>query len=279
MTLGENIYTFKLMNLFFLKKNFCDGWDSAFWLMFSNILAILVGVACFFGASGILKVTFIPEWLTIVLSLCFLIFGGFAIVILMMSVNEACARIADFKSVTVKEIFTKLKDGVKDSILFTLLLTALVLLAVIGIPFYLRMGNMFGILFAALVFWALLVCVLALQWFFPLRSQMHGDFKKTLKKCFIILFDNTGFSIFIFVYNLILTVLSCVVFVLPGLSGICLSLNNALRLRLYKYDWLEEHPDIPLKEARKQIPWGELIAEDYETLGPRSFKSFIFPWK
>ncbi|MBR4011819.1 MAG: hypothetical protein IKI98_03255, partial [Spirochaetaceae bacterium] len=87
------------------------------------------------------------------------------------------------------------------------------------------------------------------------------------------------FSIFIFIYNLILAVLSCVVFVLPGFSGICLSLNNALRLRLYKYDWLEEHPDIPLKEARKQIPWGELIAEDYETLGPRSFKSFIFPWK
>ena len=267
------------MILFFLKKNFCDGWDSAFWLMFANILMLGIGIGCYFGASGILNVAFIPEWLTIVISLLFLIVGGFAIITLLMSVNEACAKIADFKSVTVKDIFANLKTSFKDAILFTLFISALVLLAVVGIPFYLRMGNMFGILFAALVFWALLVCVLALQWFFPLRSQMHGGFKKTLKKCFIILFDNTGFSIFIFIYNLILAVLSCIVFVLPGFSGICLSLNNALRLRLYKYDWLEEHPDIPLKEARKQIPWGELIAEDYETLGPRSFKSFIFPWK
>lgn len=267
------------MNLFFLKKNFCDGWDSAFWLMFANILALAVGIGCYFGASGILEISILPEWLSIVLSLIILILGVFAIVIWMMSVNEACARIADFKSVTVKEIFTNLKSGIKDSILFTLLLAVVILLAAVGIPFYLRMGNLFGILFAAFVFWALLVICLSLQWFFPLRAQMHGDFKKTLKKCFIIFFDNTGFSIFIFIYNLILAVLSCIVFVLPGFSGICLSLNNALRLRLYKYDWLEQHPELSMKEAKKQIPWGELIAEDYDTLGPRSFKSFIFPWK
>lgn len=272
------------MILFFLKKNFCDGWDSAFWLLFSNILMLGIGIGCYFGASALISLTVIPEWLSIALSLVLLILGCIAIVTLLMSVNECCAEIAKFNSVSVKDIFANLKGKqkstfIKDAVLFSLILAAIVLFAVVGIPFYLGMGNPFGILFAALVFWFLLIVVLALQWFFPLRSLMHGDFKKTLKKCFIILFDNTGFSIFIFFYNLILAVLSCIVFVLPGLSGICLSLNNALRLRLYKYDWLEEHPDIPLKQAKKQIPWGELIADDYETLGPRSFKSFIFPWK
>ena len=68
-------------------------------------------------------------------------------------------------------------------------------------------------------------------------------------------------------------------FLIPGLAGIALAQTNAFRLRLYKYDWLEQHTDLTPKEARKHIPGGELIAEDRETLGPRSFKSFIFPWK
>ena len=164
--------------------------------------------------------------------------------------------------------------------LFALVLTLLVVLAVVAIPFYLRVGNLFGIFLAALVFWMLCLCVLALQWFMPLRSQLHGGFRKTLKKRFIIFFDNAGFSVFMFFYTLILAVLSVfLAFLVPGFAGIALAQNNAFRLRLYKYDWLEQHTDLTPKEARKHIPWGELIAEDRETLGPRSFKSFIFPWK
>jgi hypothetical protein len=54
---------------------------------------------------------------------------------------------------------------------------------------------------------------------------------------------------------------------------------NALRLRLYKYDYLEAHPEIKTAKERRIIPWDELIQEDKDALGPRSFKSFIFPWK
>ena len=49
--------------------------------------------------------------------------------------------------------------------------------------------------------------------------------------------------------------------------------------RLYKYDYLEEHPELTTKKERRHIPWEELIYEDRETLGPRKLKSFIFPWK
>lgn len=267
------------MILFFIKKNFFDGWDNAFWIILANIIAMAVGVACYFGASGILEVAFLPQWLAIGISGSLLILGIFGVVSLVMSINECCAKIANFSTVSVKDIFANYKAGIKDSILLALLLGAVCLVAVVGIPFYFSMESPVGLLFSALMFWAVLIVVLALQWFLPLRSQMHGNFKKTLKKCFIILFDNTGFSIFMFIYNLILAVLSCFVFLFPGFAGISLALNNALRLRLYKYDWLEQHPDISVKDARKQIPWGELIAEDAEIVGQRSLKSLIFPWK
>ena len=46
-----------------------------------------------------------------------------------------------------------------------------------------------------------------------------------------------------------------------------------------KYDYLEEHPELKTKKERKQIPWEELLYDDKETLGPRNFKSFFFPWR
>ena len=84
----------------------------------------------------------------------------------------------------------------------------------------------------------------------------------------------------VFLYSLIMMIISFFVFfILPGFAGIVLAHVNALRLRLYKYDWLEEHPEIANTKARKNVPWETLIEKDKETLGPRGFKSFIFPWK
>ena len=68
-------------------------------------------------------------------------------------------------------------------------------------------------------------------------------------------------------------------FLAPGFSGLLLAWNNAFRLRMYKYDWMEQHPEIPIQTARKQIPWDELLAEDRETVGSRSIRNLIFPWK
>ena len=66
---------------------------------------------------------------------------------------------------------------------------------------------------------------------------------------------------------------------MPSLAGISINKANALRLRLYKYDYLEKHPELTTKRDRKEIPWDELIQEDRDTLGPRKLRSFLFPWK
>ena len=72
--------------------------------------------------------------------------------------------------------------------------------------------------------------------------------------------------------------------IIPGLNGILLSSTNALRLRLYKYDWIEKmsenDPDFEKnRDKRNEVPWDELLAEDKESLGPRKLSSFLFPWK
>ena len=131
-----------------------------------------------------------------------------------------------------------------------------------------------------MICWIDLFIILAFQWFIPIRSLMHNNFKKCLKKSFLIFFDNKGFTFLTALYNLVLIAIS-VFFIgfIPSFSGILLANTNALRIRLYKYDYLEEHPELETRAEQKQIPWEELIYEDREALGPRKFKSFIFPWK
>ena len=92
--------------------------------------------------------------------------------------------------------------------------------------------------------------------------------------------DNTGFSIFMAFYNLILTALSILpIGFFPSVAGIEIAKLNAFRLRMYKYDYLDEHPELKTTKERRKIPWEELIYEDRETLGPRKLRSFLFPWK
>jgi hypothetical protein len=64
-------------------------------------------------------------------------------------------------------------------------------------------------------------------------------------------------------------------FLAPGPAGVLLFLDEGLRLRLLKYDWLEANPDA----NRRKVPWDALLIEEREKTGTRSFKNFIFPWK
>ena len=108
---------------------------------------------------------------------------------------------------------------------------------------------------------------------------MNNGFLKCLKKCYIITFDNLGFTLgltFLNIAHLLLTVIT--LGITPGLTGITITNTNALRLRLYKYDWLEVNPELSNKE-KKRVPWNELLARDKEILGPVTFKTFIKPWK
>jgi len=118
---------------------------------------------------------------------------------------------------------------------------------------------------------------LALMYFFPLAAQLPDDKPlKTLKKAFMILGDNMLFSLFLGIYTVILLALS-VVFatIIPGVAGNALSKQVAMKLLMFKYDYLEANP----KTSRKHIPWDELLFEEQEKIGKRTLRGMIFPWK
>lgn len=257
---------------FFLKKNFCDGWDNILALAVYNIVCVVLVIGFwFFG----INLSNNPVGFFISLAVFASLFMIFT-----LAINQTVAKFADYKYVSFKETLSEIPGVIKDAFLTALFFIIIFYLGFLGIPFYLRMGNLLGVFLGAVVFWILIISVLALQWYFPIRAQLGNNFLKAIKKSYIVFFDNAGFSVFMFIYTIFLFVLSFVLaFLVPGISGILLGYNNAFRLRLYKYDWLEEHTEIPLKQARRQIPWDELLQDDRDTLGPRSLKSFIFPWK
>ena len=266
------------MLAFFLKKNFCDGWDNLFLILISNLvtIALLAALALFVQATA--HIALLAVFVALVLSCGVLMSVVFAW-------GAVARKIADFNTPSLALFFRSLKESWRTGFLFGLLLGAFLLFVLVATRFYLGMafsGKTVGVFFTLLVLVFALVCVAAVQWFVPLYFlQEENTFGKCLKKSFIIFFDNAAFSFALLCYDVLLLVLSLFLFfLLPGIHGITLATTNALRLRLYKYDWLDEHPDfLTDRDKRAAVPWDDLLAADKETLGDRKLLSFIFPWK
>ena len=263
---------------FFFKKNFADGWDNLFFLLVSNviIIALLAGAGALISLAGSIN-------LLAVLGAAVLSAGVLMAVVFAWGANAR--KIADFNTPSFALFFRSLKESWRTGFLFGLLVGAFVVVVAVAVRYYLQMafsGHAIGVFFVMLIYLFALVCVMAMQWFIPLYFlQEQNTFRKCFKKAFIIFFDNTAFSFAMLCYNLLLFFLSFFLFfLLPGVNGITLACTNALRLRLYKYDWLEEHPDyVNDRDKRADVPWDELLADDKESLGPRKLTSFLFPWK
>ena len=259
---------------FYLKKNFCDGWDNFLFVVITNAITLALAVGIWFAISFTIT--------TPVVSLAIFVLGICLLTVYSCSLSNCCARIADFKSVSIKSVFANCKNVLKTALALGIFISILVFIVVFAIPFYFNMnafsGNFLWLILGSLLMWFVLITAFALLWFFPLYSQIGGGFLKNLKKSYIVMFDNIFFTMFLAIYVIFLLVFSLLLASFaPGVSGVLLATNNALRLRLYKYDWMEANPyEVKMK---RRIPWDELTAEDNEKVGDRSFKSFLFPWK
>jgi hypothetical protein len=153
------------------------------------------------------------------------------------------------------------------------------------IPFYLQMNSMIGFLLAAVIFWTLVLALLSFQFFLAIRARLDTKTIKILKKCFIIFLDNPGFAVFTLLYTIVTLILSLILaLLLPGPAGMLLFLDEALRLRLLKYDWLEANPSDAVSNKRtastkREIPWDAILIDEREKTGTRTLRNFIFPWK
>lgn len=258
---------------FFIKKSFFDGWDNFLSLILSNIVYIALCV----GALGALSMESLPQW-ALVLILALALFLGDVYTGGVTGLTHQYARYSREGWACFKE---SCKKQFSHSVLHFVIMSIVVASLFLVIPFYLRsIGGMAGALLAAVVFWVVIFAVLALQYFFPLAQMMDKDGPfKTLRKCFLILGDNLGFSVFLALYTVVDFVLSVLfALMMPGFAGIHLSRSVAMKLLMLKYDYLEAHPGLDRRE-RRRIPWDDLLVDEREKVGRRTLRGMIFPWK
>ena len=268
---------------FLFKKNFCDGWDNLFSVVVINVLFLISMVGIVLLSSFVTSKlgTDTTNMAFYLIQTGILLLGVFIFNIFDFAYGELAQKIANFEGIHFLDFFKRIPGVLPDAFLFSVLIVAIVFISTYSIYFYIvQQQSMVGLFVGALLFWVDIFLLLAFQWFVPIRSTFHNKFGKCLKKCFIIFMDNTGFSLIIALYNLLLLAVSILpIGFFPSLAGISISKHNAFRLRMYKYDYLEEHPELKTQKERRNIPWEELIYDDREALGPRKLRSFLFPWK
>ena len=253
---------------FLIKKSFFDIWDNLFKIALINLGFI----------ASISFPVFIPQLLGSVpfLGMTALLIGILWCFVYLSAAALTLMALSDYGNFGFADFFTNLKISWPFGLIMGGIVFLGYSLCVVVIPFYLSMQSIVGILFAALIFWTLVVAIMALQFFFAVRSRLDTKILKVIKKSFLIFFDNPAFCIFSFIYSAIFLAISVLLaFLFPGPAGILLFLDEGLRLRLLKYDWLEANPEAD----RHKIPWDALLIEERERTGTRSFRSFIFPWK
>jgi hypothetical protein len=256
---------------FLIKKTFFDLWDNLFRVALLNLGFI---------ASAAFPV-FIPGLLldVPVLSAISMFVGILWCTVYLASAAYSLKSVSDYSSFGFGDFFHNLRLVWPVGLVMAALIFAIWFLITLIIPFYLNINSLFGLFLAAVVFWTTVVAVLSFQFFFAIRSRLDTKLTKVIKKSFIFFFDNPGFCLFSFIHNAVLLVLSVLLaFLFPGPAGILLYLDEALRLRLLKYDWLEANAG-EAGSKRKKIPWDALLIEEREKTGTRTLKSFIFPWK
>jgi hypothetical protein len=253
---------------FLIKKAFFDMWDNLLGIIILNLGFLLPGAIVAFSMNWLNQGRLILGYLTLGSGLAVLfVYSGV--------VSSMTSMIADYKRPGIGDFLPALKATYPSSLLFALLNFAVVALSQLAFRFYGGLESFVGPLASSFIFWILLFWILATQYFYSIQARLDKKFRKIIRKMFLLLLDNPLFTVGLFIGTVLSFVLSFInAFLILGLASILLWWNVALKLRLYKYDYLEEHP-----EARRNIPWDALLVEDRERVGKRTLRGMIFPWK
>lgn len=256
------------MNFFLIKKTFFDMWDNMLTVFLLNIGFVLV-------AAGMLYLPYLTSF-SVVLSYISLAIGIICFFLYTGAASMVARNIVDYQRTEFKEFFSYFKSTWKPSLLLSGLMILQVFVVLVAFPFYLSMGGLLGVAAVALIFWVSLFFWVANQYYFPVRARLDDGLRKIIRKTFVLFFDNTMFSLMLAVGTVAIFVLSgFTAFLLPGLGSILIWHQAGLKLRLLKYDYLEESPEA----ERKNIPWDALLIDEKERVGHRTLRGMIFPWK
>jgi len=256
---------------FLIRKTFYDLWDNLFRILLINL--------------GFIALTAVPVFLPKLASLFVnspaleMGLAALGVIICMVYLSAAAyslKTISDYGSFGFVDFFQGFKTAWPSGLVMGIFIIVLFLMIRVVIPFYMSIESVIGLLIGMFVFWAVVFAVLSFQFYFTVYARLSSNMKKAFKKCMLISLDNSGLAVFVLLHNIVGMVFSVfLVFLFPGPAGAILYLDEALRLLLLKYDWLEANPGAD----RKKIPWDELLIEEREKTGTRTLKNLIFPWK
>ncbi len=255
---------------FFIKKAFFDGWDNLIGLVLFNLLYILLFALGLWGFSTIGQYS-------VAGSCAFIIALLFIYAIISGGTSAVVHNYSNYQGDSWITFRNGIKRNIRHSLLFFLINILFAMNILFIIPFYLSMNNVFGLIVAVVLAWLEIFIFLSIAYYFPLMNLLPGDRPlKTFKKCFIIIGDNLGFTLFFVVYRIIVIVISVFTMgLIPGVVGAQLASQDSIKLLMLKYDYLEENKDAD----RKHLPWADILYDEKEKVGPRSLKNMIFPWK
>lgn len=252
-----------------LKKWFFDIWDNFIPLVVMNVIFVGLagGLTLLFG--HVVQTDFTAA--AVVVAVTVLVLYQY-----MGVVQGITKRITFGEEVTVRDIGGIWKESALHSLGFGLITFAIIASLFFAVPVYQQMGNILALAAIFFMIWMLAFWLCAAQYHYPVLYQLDKRFPKIIRKAFVLFIDNTGFSIFTFFFGVIVFALSgLTAFIVFGPAAVVMFYQTAMKLRMYKYDYLEEHPNA----KKKEIPWDKLCAADEERTGRRTLKNMIFPWK
>lgn len=257
------------MLLFMVKKAFFDMWDNFLSVVLFNL--------------GFIIILMIPIWLpapiasfSLIGALLVQALGTIIAFVYAGTIAMMARDIVNYQKPEFKNLIVYLKETWVASVVLGLIYVAIGIIFKIGVPFYSALGNILGLAAIVFLMWAVVIFALASQFYFPVRAQLDDGIRTVLRKSFVIFFDNTLFAIVVAVGTIVTAGISVfTALLIPGLTGVLIWHQAGLKLRLRKYDYLEEHPEA----NRRKIPWDALLIDDREKVGTRTLRGMIFPWK
>ncbi len=182
---------------------------------------------------------------------------------------------ARYKNSWGRNFIAALKNHVMHIIVFYLVSVFLSACIMILIPFYFHGKSYIGVFLGTMLFWVVLFLTVSMQYYLPLCHITHDGPLTVMKKCFALVLDNKLYSLFVSVKTVFDFMLSALSFFLfPGISFICLTHADSVKLLLLRYDWAREHC-----VRTKDVNVEEMLEEEKQNIGPRSLKGLFFPWK
>ena len=175
-----------IMLLFMIKKSFFDVWDNLLAVALLN-LGLLVALAPPFILARTEVIPILPA-----IGIGLVVLVGFQY----LGMAGRFARdMTDYRRAAWGNLWSYFKQSAVAGLVLGLIELAHLLLLLVALPFYNALNNLLGFSALTLLFWISLAWILAAQYYVPLQTRFDNRPLKLIRKGFLLLLDNIGFTI------------------------------------------------------------------------------------